>query len=89
MSRTLAGEFSRRRPAPGEVRRHPRRSDDMIFVAPSSAGLWNVRKNEITFQKSFADYGDAGFGHHKGKPSDDGMRMPLGKLRRRLAEAKR
>ena len=89
MSRTLAGEFSRRRPAPGEVPWHPRRSDDMIFVAPSSVSLWNVRKNEMTFQKSFADQGDAGFSHHKGNPSDDGMRMPVGKLRRRLAEAKR
>jgi hypothetical protein len=43
----------------------------------------------MTFQKSFADQGDAGFSHHKGNPSDDGMRMPVGKLRRRLAEAKR
>jgi hypothetical protein len=61
----------------------------MIFVAPSSVGLCNIRKNELTFQKSFADCGDASFSDHKGNPSDDGMRMPVGKLRRRLAEAKR
>lgn len=57
---------------PGEVRWHPRRSDDMIFVADHSIGLWNVRTNAVAVLKSLSDYREASFGDHKGNPSDDG-----------------
>lgn len=62
---------------PGDVRWHPRRADDMIFVAKSAVGLWNVRKDSITLRKSFSDYHDASFGDHKGNPSDDGAMIAV------------
>jgi hypothetical protein len=69
------------RPAPGDVRWHPRRPDDMIFVAQRAIGLWNVRTNTVTVLKSFADYRDASFGDHKGNPSDDGTMIAVTAIR--------
>lgn len=65
------------RPTPGEVRWHPRRPDDMIFVAPRAVGLWNVRTDTVAALKSFTDYRDAGFGDYKGNPSDDGAMIAV------------
>ena len=57
---------------PGDRRWHPRRPDEMIFVAERAVGLWNVRTNSVSVLKSFSDYDAASFGDHKGNPSDDG-----------------
>jgi hypothetical protein len=57
---------------PGDVRWHPRRPDDMIFVADHAVGHWNVRTNVVSTLKSFSDYRAASFGDHKGNPSDTG-----------------
>ena len=62
---------------PGEARWHPRRPDEMIFVAPNAVGLWNVRENIATRLKSFTDYGEASFGDHKGNLSDDGKMIAI------------
>jgi hypothetical protein len=59
-------------PTPGEVRWHPRRPDDMIFVGDASVGLWNVRNDEVIVLKKFREYAGASFGDHKGNPSEDG-----------------
>ncbi len=69
------------RPTPGDVRWHPGRPDDMIFVAPRAVGLWNVRTNTVAVLKSFADYRDASFGDHKGNPSDDGAMIAVTAIR--------
>jgi hypothetical protein len=66
---------------PGDVRWHPRRPDDMIFVARNAVGLWNVRTNTVSVLKSFTDYRDASFGDHKGNPSDDGAMIAVTALR--------
>jgi hypothetical protein len=63
--------------SPGEVRWHPLRSEDMIFVAENSVGLWNVRKNVVVARRTFSDYREASFGHHKGNPSDDGRAIAV------------
>ena len=68
-------------PSPGEVRWHPRRPEEMIFVSKTSVGLWNVRKNEVAVLKSFSEYGEASFGDHKGNPSDDGNVVAITAMR--------
>jgi hypothetical protein len=64
-------------PTPGEVRWHPLRPDDMIFVGSTRVGLWGVRKNEVVVLKTFADYAEASFGDHKGNPSDNGRMVAI------------
>lgn len=64
-------------PNPGEVRWHPRRSDEMIFVSRNGVGLWNVRRDDISVLQRFSDYRDASFGDHKGNPSDDGAMIAV------------
>ena len=62
---------------PGEVRWHPRRSDEMIFVSSNAIGLWNVRTDKAAVLRSFSDYGEVNLGDHKGNPSDDGGMVAL------------
>lgn len=66
---------------PGDVRWHPLRSDDMIFVADRAVGLWNVRINAVSVLRSLSDYREASFGDHKGNPSDDGSRIAVTAMR--------
>ena len=68
-------------PAPGDVRWHPRKSDDMIFVADRAVGLWNVRTNAVSGLRSLSGYREASFGDHKGNPSDNGTRIAVTALR--------
>ena len=68
-------------PTPGEVRWHPRRSDDMIFVADRAVGLWNVRTDAVSVLKSFSDRAEFSFGDHKGNPSDDGRLIAITAMR--------
>lgn len=62
---------------PGFVRWHPRRPDEMIFVASSAVGLWNVRTDAVSVLTSLPGYGDVSFGDHKGNPSDDGRMIAV------------
>jgi hypothetical protein len=62
---------------PGEVRWHPRRANQMIFVSGRGIGLWDVLKDQTLLLSALPGYGELEFGRHKGNPSDDGSMIAI------------
>lgn len=64
--------------SPGtEIRWHPQKPDNMVYVGDNSIGLWNVRQNTTQTIATFPGYSDFHIGPWEGNLSQDGSRIVL------------
>ncbi len=60
-----------------ELRWHPQKPDEMVYVGGNTIGFWNVRQNTTQTIATFPDYSDCYIGPWEGNLSQDGSRVVL------------